>query len=35
MPLPRVLEQAGLRGTSSWLEQQFDDAVRRAEASLG
>ena len=26
---------AGLRGTSSWLEQQFDDAVRRAEASLG
>jgi hypothetical protein len=25
---------AGLRGTSPWLEQQFDDAVRRAEASL-
>jgi (p)ppGpp synthase/HD superfamily hydrolase len=24
----------GLRGTSSWLEHQFDDAVRRAEASL-
>ena len=26
---------AGLRGTSPWLEQQFDDAVRRAEASVG
>jgi len=26
---------AGLRGTSSWLEQQFNDAVRRAEASVG
>ena len=26
---------AGLRGTSSWLEQQFDVAVRQAEASLG
>lgn len=26
---------AGLRGASSLLEQQFDDAVRRAEASIG
>jgi len=26
---------AGLRGTSAWLEQQFDDAARRAEAPLG
>jgi hypothetical protein len=26
---------AGLRGTSVWLEQQFDQAAARAEASLG
>jgi len=26
---------AGLRGTSPWLEQQFDEAAARAEASLG
>ena len=26
---------AGLRGTSLWLEQQFDEAAARAEASLG
>jgi (p)ppGpp synthase/HD superfamily hydrolase len=26
---------AGLRGTSSWLEQQFDEVAAQAEASLG